>query len=138
MRVALVYASAGESRAASPIVEALAGALRARGYQTERIEAKSGEAHRLSGFDYIIVGTEPVGIRGRLPRQLADFLAQAGSVQGRRSMAFVRRRGISSAKALKRLMSTMETEGMMVNFAMIVAGTDDAVRAAGEAPIERN
>ena len=53
-------------------------------------------------------------------------------------MAFVRKSGLASGRALKKLMAVMESEGMIVNFAEVIASVEDAAEAARSAPIERN
>lgn len=138
MRVAVVFASEGADASLAAIARELSHVVQSRGHFVDLLEAKSGEAYRLTGYDYVIVGVTPVGLRGHLPSRLADFLAQSGAVQGKRAMAFVRKSGLSSGRALKKLMATMEAEGMVVNDAEIVFGVQDAARAANGAPIERN
>jgi len=138
MRVAVVFAPARGGDSLAAMAQSMARALSAKGWSADLTEAKAGEAHRLTGYDYVIVGTEPVGLRGKIPRRLSDFLAQARTLQGTRSMAFVRKGAVASARALKRLMAVMESEGMIVNFAEVIAGVEDAAAAARDAPIERN
>ncbi|MDA8425382.1 MAG: hypothetical protein M0Z80_04535 [Treponema sp.] len=138
MRVAVVFAPERADTTLTAMARELARALQAKGHFVDIAEAKSGEAHRLTGYDYVIVGTAPVGLRGNIPPRLGDFLAQSGALQGKRAMAFVRKSGLSSAKALKRLMTVMESEGMIVNYAVIIASIQDAAEAARGAPLERN
>ena len=136
MRVAIVYIRSKESAALSEAAKAMAKALDGAGHQVELADAGSGSAPRLTGFDYVILGTEPVGL-GKLPRGVPEYLAQAGALSGKRSMAFVRKSGLGSARALSRLMAAMEAEGMRVNCAEIVGNPDQAAQAARSAPIER-
>jgi flavodoxin len=119
------------------MAEAMAGALESAGHRVELFDARGGAATRLASFEYIIVGSEPVGLGGKIPVSAAEFLAQAGTLAGKRSMAFVRRSGLGASRALSRLMSAMEAEGMLVNCAEVFAGAPDAAAAARAAPIER-
>jgi menaquinone-dependent protoporphyrinogen IX oxidase len=137
MRVAIVYV---KSRDSSPLPEeakAMAKALDGAGHQVELSDAASDAAPRLTGFDYVIAGAEGRGIGGKLPPRLGEYLAQAGMIAGKRSMAFVAKTAFGSERALARLMSAMEAEGMRVNCAEVVSGAADAARAALSAPIER-
>ena len=138
MRVAVVYAPSDNGEALASLAQAMTRGLLAKGWMVDMNEAKPGEVNRLTGYDYVIIGTEGSGLGGKIPKRVNDFLAQAGSLQGKRSMAFVRKRGLFSAKALRRLMSAMEAEGMIVNDASVVAGPDEALEVARDAPIERN
>jgi hypothetical protein len=137
MRVAVVYAPSGGGESLSAMASSIVRALGAAGHTAEAARARSDGSIRLTGYDYIIVGTEPEGLLGRIPAELPRYLAQAGSVYGKRSMAFVRKAGLAPAKALARLMAAMEREGMIVNFAEILAGPEDAAAAARGAPVER-
>ncbi len=136
-RVAVVYLPAGDPGPLNAVARAMVGALEAAGHRAECFEAGKAGSPRLTGYDYVILGTEGRGFGGRIPPGLRGFLAQAGSVSGKRSMAFVRKTGLSPAKALKRLMAAMESEGMLVNCAEIVAAGEDAAAAVSAAPVER-
>ncbi|MGO8694219.1 MAG: hypothetical protein ACLQMF_11195 [Rectinemataceae bacterium] len=138
MRVAVVFAPAHADTPLAAMARALARALQAEGHLVDLAETKSGEAHRLTGYEYVIVGTEGIGFRGNIPARLGGFLAQSGALQGKRAMAFVRKSGLASGRALKKLMAVMESEGMIVNFAEVIASVEDAAEAARSAPIERN
>lgn len=137
MRVAIVYMPTRDPESLAEIAKAMAKALDGAGHQVELSEALSGAAPRLTGFDYVIVGTEGTGLRGNLPPRLREYLSQAGMISGKRSMAFVRKAAFGSGRALSRLMAVMEAEGMRVNCAELVSGPADAAEAAGSAPIER-
>ena len=136
MRVAIVYVPSRDSSALAEAAKAMAVALDRAGHSVEAADARGGDAPRLTGFDYIMVGTEAAGFRGRLPPRISEFLAQAGMIAGKRSMAFVRKAGFGSERALARLMAAMEAEGMNVNCAELVSSPEEAARAALSAPIE--
>jgi hypothetical protein len=137
MRVVVVYLPAGEPNSLAAIAKSMVRALEAKGHRAEGLEARKDEYPRLTGYDYVILGTEGMGFGGKIPPRVREFLAQAGSVSGKRSMAFVRKTGLFPAKALKGLMAAMESEGMLVNCAEIVAGAEEAAAAVGAAPVER-
>jgi hypothetical protein len=137
MRVALVYFPAKGSDAIAPIAKAMARAFEAAGHFTDLAEARSDESPRLTGYDYIVIGTESAGAFGKIPEGIPQLLAQAGTLTGKRSMAFFRKSGLRPEKALARLMKAMESEGMVVSSAEIVTNEATAAEAAREAPVER-
>jgi hypothetical protein len=138
MRVAIVYVPSRESEQLSVLAKAMAKTLDGAGHAVELAEARPGEGPRLTGFDYVIIGSESSSLGGKLPARVKEFLAQAGSLSGKRSMAFVRKSAFGSQRALARLMSAMEAEGMTVNCAELVSGAQEAAEAAISAPIERS
>ena len=137
MRVAIVHIPVRDPEALSLLAKAMAATLGKAGHVVEVVDGRADDAPRLTGFDYVIVGTEPAGIRGKLPDRVASYLPQAGMLAGKRSMAFVRKAAFGSDRALRRLMSAMEAEGMRVNCAEVVSGAQEAAEAAASAPIER-
>jgi menaquinone-dependent protoporphyrinogen IX oxidase len=137
MRVALVYVPSKGSEALVPIAKAMAKSLESAGHYVDLSEARADETPRLTGYDYIVVGTESAGALGKIPGRVAKFLAQAGMLSGKRSMAFFRKSGLMPEKALGKLMKAMEAEGMLVNCAEIVVNEASAAQAAREAPVER-
>ncbi len=138
MRVALVYIPAKDPDALAAVAKAMARALEAAGHFVDLSQVRADESPRLTGYDYVIVGTESMTAFGKIPPRVAQFLAQAGTVTGKRSMAFLRKTGFRPARALARLMKAMEVEGMVVNCAEVVGNEASASAAAREAPVERN
>jgi hypothetical protein len=137
MRVAVVYIPSGSPDALAALAKAMTRSLEAKGHFVDLSLAGADEAPRLTGYDYVIVGTEPSSAFGKIPDKVAKTLAQSGSLSGKRSMAFLRKGGLMPDKALARLMKAMEAEGMVVNSAEVLANAQAAEAAAAEAPIER-
>ncbi len=137
MRVALIYVPARDGEALLSLAKTMARTLEAAGHFIDLSEARPDESPRLTGYDYVILGTESASAFGKISPRVSQYLAQAGQVTGKRSMAFLRKTGLSPAKALARLMKAMEAEGMVVNCAEIVANAAEAAAAAKEAPVER-
>ena len=137
MRVALVYIPAKDPDALAAIAKAMARALEAAGHFVDLAQARADESPRLTGYDYVIVGSESATAFGKIPARVAQFLAQAGTISGKRSMAFLRKTGLRPERALSRLMKAMEAEGMIVNCAEIVTNEASASAVAREAPVER-
>jgi hypothetical protein len=137
MRIALVYIPAKDPEALVAVAKTMARTLEAAGHFVDLAEARADESPRLTGYDYIVIGTESATAFGRIPERVAQFLAQAGMIAGKRSMAFLRKSGFRPEKALARLMKAMEAEGMVVSCAEVVANEAGAAQAAREAPVER-
>jgi 2-keto-3-deoxy-L-rhamnonate aldolase RhmA len=137
MRVALIYVPAKAPDALAAVAKAMARAIEAAGHFVDISQARTDEMPSLTGYDYVIIGTESASAFGKIPEDVARILAQAGMLSGKRSMAFLRKSGLRPEKALTRLMKAMETEGMLVNYAEVVSKEADAAKAAREAPIER-
>lgn len=137
MRVALVYIPAKGSDALAPLAKAMARTLESAGHRVDVSRAGKDDIPSLTGYDYVVVGTESSGAFGKIPEAVPKLLAQAGMLSGKRSMAFFRKSGLRPEKALGRLMRSMEAEGMVVNCAEIVAGESQAAALAAEAPVER-
>ncbi|MFZ4615171.1 MAG: hypothetical protein ACOYM2_03125 [Rectinemataceae bacterium] len=137
MRVCIVYISAGNARAIASLSKAMAKAFEARGHEVEAVEGARGASPRIGSADYLVLGVEGLGFLGKLPPRLAELLAQSGGMTGKRSMAFVRKRGFFAHKTLARLMKTMEAQGMNVNYGELLASTAEAVAAGRAAPVER-
>jgi hypothetical protein len=137
MRVALVYVPAKGPEALAAIAKSMARAIEAQGHFVDVSLARPGEAPTLTGYDYVIVGTESSSAFGKIPDLVPQILSQAGMLSGKRSMGFLRKSGFRPEKALSRLMKAMEAEGMLVNYAELVAKESDAAAVAREAPIER-
>lgn len=137
MRVAVLCVPAGDRSVLGKFALALVNAFEAAGHRAEFVDWDTG-IMRLAAFDYIVLGSEPVGIGGKIPAKVAELLASAPGVAGKRSMAFLLKRGLFAERALSRLMSAMEAEGMRVNYAELMARPEDAVALGRQAPVERN
>jgi hypothetical protein len=136
MRVALVYIPAADPEALEAVSRSMARALEAAGHFVDLRDGRADGSMSLTGHDFVLVGTESASLGGKIPGRVAEFLAQAGMLAGKRSMAFVRRSGLSPGRALSRLMKAMESEGMVVTCAETVDAAG-AAEAARSAPVER-
>ncbi len=86
------------------------------------INGMAEQDKKLIMYQYIAIGTEQTTLLGKIHEKIGHFLASQGTVQGKKGFAFVAKRSIGTPRALLRLMSVMEKEGMMVkNSEMIVS-----------------
>jgi menaquinone-dependent protoporphyrinogen IX oxidase len=138
MRIAVVYYAAKHREKLETLAKSIAKGLEAQGHMVEVIDAQHDENKRLTIYEYLAVGSESVSLfGGKLPERLKTYLKQSGSLGGKRSFAFVLKGGLSSEKALARLMAAMESEGMFVNFSEVLSDPAEAVEIAKRLKVER-
>lgn len=137
MRIAVVYLPVKDREKMQALAVSMTRALEAKGHMVDIAEARADETPRLTGYEYVVIGTESASLFGKISNKIPQFLAQAGTLTGKRSMAFIRKSGLRPEKALARLMRAMEAEGMVVNCSEIIGNDEEAKQAAREAPVER-
>lgn len=138
MQVCVVYAGKDrEGTALRTIAQALAQGLNAQGHQTDVVNAYTDDT-RLTPYDYVIIGSEPVSFfSARIPEILSKFLAQAGTVSGKRCLAFISG-GLRKGKTLQNLMKTMEKEGMILKLSEVITKPGEAMAIGKRLNVERN
>ncbi len=138
MQVCVVYAGKDrEGTALRTIAQALAQGLNAQGHQTDVVNAYTDDT-RLTRYDYVIIGSEPVSFfSARIPEILSKFLAQAGTVSGKRCLAFISG-GLRKGKTLQNLMKTMEKEGMILKLSEVITKPGEAMAIGKRLNVERN
>jgi hypothetical protein len=89
------------------------------GHQADIIDAWTGDGFRLPAYEYVALVTEPLSFfSGKIPDIIPKILSVG--VAGKKSAAFVKKKGIFAARALANLMGAMEKEGMMVNWSEVL------------------
>jgi len=107
--------------------QAIARGIEKQGNQVDTFDGARDPNVKLTIYQYIVVGAEPVGtFGGKIPETVKTFLSAAGAVAGRKSYAFVSRASFGAAKSLTTLMKVMEGEGMLIK-------TSDILRSPTEA-----
>jgi hypothetical protein len=127
MRIAVISASA-RRKPIPDYVSALARGMESMGHRVDVIDAWTGDAMRLPGYEYIAVAAEPVSLfGGTLPDALGRLLGMPGSgLLGKRGAAFLRRNSPFTGKGLANLMRAMEREGMIVNWSDVILNAPHA------------
>jgi menaquinone-dependent protoporphyrinogen IX oxidase len=128
MRVCVLYCGKGSS---SPKLKEIAGALakgiESQGHTVDVFDMRLESGKIISFYDYIVVGSENVSLwGGKVPDMVSKFLKQAGTISGKRCMAFIVNGGIRSGKTLHHLMHSMESEGMYLKTSDILKKKDYA------------
>lgn len=129
MKIAIVYFS-GKNRAKMlDTAKGIAAGLSEQGHTADLIDGIKDINAKLTMYEYIVVGTEAVTLwGGKIQRNVGEFLSSAGVVSGKKSCAYIIPRGVRLLKTLKKLMNTMEHEGMFLKNSQIVASYEEAER----------
>ena len=127
MRVCIVICYQGNGSKLLETAKGLSKGILSQGHQVDIIDGTKEQGKKVSFYDYIAMGTTATtSFGGKIPDSVKNFLAQCGSVSGKRSFAFINGGGIRKNKTLKALMDTMEHEGMYLKFSEILQQSQDA------------
>ena len=139
MQVCILYAGKSrESDRLKAVSEALARGLAGNGHIADVVNMRT-EEKRLTIYDYVIIGTEPVSFfSASVPGEIAKVLAAAGAVSGKRCMAFVTGSGLRKNKTLLNLMKAMEGEGMILKLSEVIKNPGEAQAIGKRLNVERN
>ncbi len=133
MRVCVLYAPATKgNEKMKAIAKALSEGISSQGHQVEVLDMTLESGKIVSFYDYLVIGTEsPTFFGGKIPTSVSGFLKTAGSISGKRCMAFITKGGVRSMKTLQTLMKTMEKEGMFLKKSELISKVDFA-KAVGK------
>jgi flavorubredoxin len=127
MRAAVVFFSAMSRDRILSIARSLARGIESQGHQVDIVDGTRDVNTKLTIYQYIAVGTEPLSnFGGKIPDKVGHFLNSSGMVAGKRSFAFVTKNLAGSPKALSRLMKSMEKEGMFLKYSAILSNAQEA------------
>jgi hypothetical protein len=130
MRIAVVFYPTKNRDKLLAVSTKLAQGLEQQGHQVTVVDASRDVNTKLTMFEYICVGSQGTAFfKGRVPEELRRYLAGSGIVAGKRSFAFVIKSGLSTLRALSRLMHEMESEGMFLKYSDVLTGEGDAFEA---------
>ena len=131
MRVAVVYFQSGYIEV-KKTAEALARGISAGNHMVDLIDGETDTDKKLTSYEYIVVGASPLSFfLGKISDRISTYLKNSGMLSGKRSYAFIRKKGFGSSKALKSLMMDMEKEGMMLKISDVLYSAIEA-EAAGK------
>jgi hypothetical protein len=127
MRVAIVSVPA-QNRGIPEYVKSLARGMEAMGHRVDVLDAWTEDGFRLPGYEYIAVCAEASSSwGGKMPEALSKILAAGSSLGGKKSAAFIKKRGpLFINKALSNCMRAMEKEGMLVNWSDVILNVPHA------------
>jgi len=137
VRVAVVYFQSGNSEV-KKTAEALARGISAENHMVDLINGETDTDKKLTGYEYIVIGAAPISFfTGKISDKISMYLNNSGTMSGKRSYAFIRKKGISSSKALKNLMIAMEKEGMMLKISDVLYSSVEAEAAGRKLHIKK-
>ncbi|MDD3058562.1 MAG: hypothetical protein PHY87_08130 [Sphaerochaeta sp.] len=133
MKVCVLYASQSKgNEKMKAIAKALAEGIGSQGHMVDVLDMTLEGGKIVSYYDYLLIGTESANFfGGKIPTSVSLFLKGAGTLSGKRCMAFITKGGLRSMKTLQALMKTMEKEGMFLKKSEILTKVDFA-RAVGK------
>jgi flavorubredoxin len=127
MRTAIVFFSTTSRDRILGMAKALAKGIESQGHQADIIDGDHDVNAKLTIYQYLAIGTEPVsGFGGKIPQKVSQFLSSSGMVSGKRSFAFVSKSTFGAGKSLSRLMRSMEHEGMYIKNSAIIGTAPEA------------
>jgi hypothetical protein len=120
MRIAIVSAPAAKKEPPD-YVKAFAKGVSAMGHHVDILDVWTETGFKLPGYEYVMVITEPVSVfSGKIPTIVSKMLAAGSTLVGKKSAAFIKKKGLFSGRALGNLMRNMEKEGMRINWSDIL------------------
>lgn len=133
MRVCVLYAPASKgNEKMKAIANALSEGISAQGHVVDVLDMTLETGKIVSFYDYLVIGTESLTFfGGKIPSSVSSFLKTAGSISGKRCMAFITKGGVRSMKTLIALMKVMEKEGMFLKKSELISKVDFA-KAVGK------
>lgn len=135
MRVALIGFPSGSPESLQILLKAVSAGFESAGHTVDTLDPRSDA--RLSLYDFVAILSAPSGLGSKIPPRIAEFLAGAGMLSGKRAMALLKKGGFMSARALARLMGRMEAEGMVVVASEVLTSPESGREAARQAPVQR-
>ena len=109
------------------MAQAVARGISAQEHVVDLIDGETDAGRSLTAYEYIVIGACPVSFfRGNISQRIQSYLKNSGMLSGKRSYAFMRKRGLASARALRKLMIEMEKEGMMLKRSDVLFSIADA------------
>ena len=127
MRAAVVFFSTTSRDRILNLARSLARGIESQGHQVDIIDGDHDVNAKLTMYQYIAIGSQTLSnFSGKLPDKVGHYLGSSGMVAGKRSFAFVTKNMFGAAKALARLMKSMEKEGMFLKYSSILNSPQEA------------
>lgn len=138
MRAAVVFFAGSAREKVLNLSRALAKGMEAQGHQVDLVDGDRDANAKMTIYQYVAVGAVPVSAwSGKISERVGQFLSSAGLVAGKRSFAFVSKNVVGSARALTRLMKSMEKEGMYLKFSAVLSSPQEAEQIGKRLHLER-
>jgi len=127
MRVGIVFFPGNERDSLLSVSKGLAKGIESQGHQVDIIDGEHDVNTKLTIYKYLVIGATGSGsMGGRIPDKIAPYLSSSGMISGKKSFAFILKKGLRLTKTLRELMAAMEHEGMFVKFSEILSSPEEA------------
>lgn len=127
MRVAIVFFAGRHRNRLLDVTKGLAKGLESQGNHVDIIDGERDINTKLTIYGYLAIGATAINTwGGRIPTQVAVYLANSGIVTGKRCFAFTIKAGMRTGRTLSRLMRQMEQEGMYLKYSDILTSPLEA------------
>ncbi len=127
MKIAVLYADANQSSLCKELAAGLAEGLLQQGHDVTVIDMVHDKGMVVSFYDYIAIGTHATSLWStQILPAVGEFLKQCGTISGKRSFAFIAKKGLRQGKTLQTLMRAMESQGMYLTFSEVLSSRAQA------------
>lgn len=127
MRAAVVYFPGSKKKEMTEISRSLARGIESQGVSVDLIDGERDINTKLTIYNYIALGAVGTTILGgKIDPAIARFLSNSGMVAGKRSFAFLVKKGLRSTRTLRVLMNAMEHEGMFLKLSDVFRMPEEA------------
>ena len=122
MKVCILHSDLGSSSVCKELALGLSEGIQHQGHDVDLIDMQRDTGKIISYYDYIAVGTTAISFwGGKIPPVVSNFLKQCGTISGKRSFAFISKKGIRQGKTLQALMRSMESQGMYLTYSDVLS-----------------
>jgi menaquinone-dependent protoporphyrinogen IX oxidase len=122
MKVCVLYCDIGSSTQCKELALGLSEGIQTLGHDVDTLDMQRDTGKIISYYDYIAVGTVASSLwGGKIPEMVDRFLKQCGTISGKRSFAFIGKKGIRQGKTLQTLMRVMESQGMYLTYSDVLS-----------------
>ncbi len=126
MNVGIIYGSNQKNdQKMKAIAQGLSEGIQSQGHRVDLIDMNLESGKVVSFYDYLVIGTNNASFfGGSIPSVVQTVLKGAGTLSGKRCMAFITSGGVRSMKTLQALMKAMEKEGMFLKKSEVIKKAD--------------
>lgn len=122
MKVCVLFADLGSSSVSKELALGLSEGIQSQGHDVDLVDMQRDAGKIISYYDYIAVGTVATTFwGGKIPSKVGEFLKQCGTISGKRSFAYIGKKGIRQIKTIQALMHAMESQGMYLTFSDVLS-----------------
>lgn len=128
MRCAVLVFGGRRKQQVLAIAQSLVRGIEEQDHDAQIIDVDTDSGFRLTGYQYIAVGTSTIStFGGKIETRIAQVLGACGHIAGKKAFAFLPHGGFGTQKALLRLMNRLEHEGVFVRFSAVIRSPAEAV-----------